>query len=84
MASLDEPPGYKMGDGKWEFATENGKIKSKPNTIYKVKDVKFDVLHLNHKPIVERLLPLYPLANVICSIHSESYRTRTPNDKFTY
>tara|TARA_R110002020_G_scaffold150286_5_gene326915 strand:- start:1487 stop:3133 length:1647 start_codon:yes stop_codon:yes gene_type:complete len=78
LTSLNEPPGYKLGDGKWQLNTENGIITSKPNTLYKIKDVKFDVLHLNHKPVVERLLPLYPLANVICTIHSEVLELEHP------
>tara|TARA_R110002110_G_scaffold16300_4_gene70925 strand:- start:430 stop:2076 length:1647 start_codon:yes stop_codon:yes gene_type:complete len=78
LASLDTPPGFKMGDGKWQLETENGMMNSKSNTLYKIKDVKFDVLHLNHNPIVDRLLPLYPLANVICSIHSEVLELEHP------
>ncbi len=71
LYNIQEPPGYKMGDGKWTLETQNGPVVSTLNHLYKVQDIQFDVLHLNHKPITEHLLKLYPETEAICSIHSE-------------
>lgn len=71
LYSIQEPPGYKVGDGEWELNTPDGPIKSVKDHLYKIQDIQFDVLHLNHKPITEHLLRLYPDTETICSIHSE-------------
>ncbi len=68
---LQEPPGYKLGDGKWGLNTPNGIVTSEQGKLYKIKDVKYDILHLNHKPIGEHLLKLYPNIPAINTIHSE-------------
>jgi len=69
--SLREPPGYKLGDGKWALNTPNGVVTSQQGQIYKMKDVKYDILHLNHKPITEHLLKLYPNIPAVNTVHSE-------------
>ena len=71
LYDIQEPPGFKKGDGQWLINGQNGLEPSKPNTIYKVQDVKFDILHLNHKPVTEHLLKFYPNVHTICTIHSE-------------
>lgn len=76
--SLQEPPGFKLGDGKWSLNTATGQVLSQPNTLYKVQDINFDVLHLNHKPVTEHLLRLYPDTDAICSIHSEVISLEEP------
>jgi len=78
LYSINEPPGYKLGDGEWMLNTPNGPVKSTKNNLYKVSDVQFDVLHLNHKPITEHLLKLYPDTETICSIHSEVIELEHP------
>lgn len=79
MYSLQEPPGFKLGDDKWLLKTSNNEsVVSKENTIYKVNDVKFDVIHLNHKPVTEHLLRYYPDTPVVCSIHSEVISLEEP------
>jgi glycosyltransferase involved in cell wall biosynthesis len=78
LAPINEPPGFKLGDGKWELTSPQGKVVSQPNTLYKLSDVNFDVLHLNHKPITEHILRLYPNTPVICSIHSELINLEEP------
>lgn len=69
--SLNEPPGYKLGDGKWVLNTPQGPQTSQPNMLYKISDEKYDILHINHKPIGEHLLKLYPNIPAINTIHSE-------------
>lgn len=66
---ITEPPGYKLGDGKWLLKTENGDIPSQENTLYRIADIKFDVMHLSHKPVAEHLLRLYPNVPAIYSIN---------------
>jgi hypothetical protein len=76
--SLQEPPGFKLGNGEWLLKTQNGDVKSQPNTLYKLIDIDFDIVHLNHKPVTEHLLRLYPNTPIICSIHSEVINLEEP------
>jgi glycosyltransferase involved in cell wall biosynthesis len=78
MYDLKEPPGYKLGDGKWLLKTPQGDVTSQPNTLYKVSNVDFDIIHLNHKPVTEHLLRFYPDVPVVCSIHSEVINLEEP------
>lgn len=71
LYNIAEPPGYKRGDGQWGLNTPQGQIASEPGKLYKVADINFDVIHLNHKPITEFLLQCYPGTETVCSIHSE-------------
>ena len=65
-----EPPGFKIGDGKWLLKTQQGDVVSQPNTLYKVKDVYFDLMYVDKKPMVEYLLRLYPNTEIVCTIYS--------------
>lgn len=76
--TLQEPPGFKLGDGKWVLKSAQGEVISQPNTLYKLSDINFDVIHLNHKPVTEHLLRLYPTTPTICSIHSEVISLEEP------
>ena len=69
--SYENAPGFKLGDGVWSFNGPNGKEVSKLNTLYKISDVDFDIIHVQHKPVAERILGMYPDINMICTIHSE-------------
>jgi hypothetical protein len=78
LYSLQEPPNYKLGDGKWLLKTQNGDVPSKENTLYRLGNTTFDVMHLNHKPITEHLLRLFPEVPAICTIHSEVIALEEP------
>lgn len=79
LCSLQEPAGFKLGDGKWMLNTQDGKqVPSQQGMLYQVANVNFDIIHLNHKPITEHLLKLYPNMPVICSIHSEVIALENP------
>jgi len=78
LATLQEPPGFKLGDGEWSLKSVQGEIKSQSNTLYKLTDINFDILHLNHTPVTEHLLRLYPNTPTICSIHSEVISLENP------
>jgi glycosyltransferase involved in cell wall biosynthesis len=78
LYSLNEPPHYKLGDGKWGVNTPQGVKTSELNKLYKVSEDRFDVMHLNHKPITEFMLKLYPDTPTVCTIHSEVIDLETP------
>ena len=73
-----EPPGYKMGDGKWLVEGPNGIGPSIPNTMYRVSDISFDIIHLQHEPITNYFLNLYPQIDKISTIHSEVIELEKP------
>ncbi len=68
---ITEPPTFKRGDGKWLVQTQNGEVPSVENTLYKVSNIEYDVIHSNHKPITENMARLFPNTPIITSIHSE-------------
>ena len=78
LYTLNEPPNYKLGDGKWMLKGPQGEALSQPNNLYKLSDENFDIIHLNHKPVTEHLLRLYPDTPVVCSIHSEVISLEEP------
>jgi glycosyltransferase involved in cell wall biosynthesis len=78
LFQLQEPPSFKLGDGKWQLKTQNGYTPSQPNTLYKINNLEFDIIHLNHKPVTEHLIRLFPNTPVICSIHSEIISLEEP------
>ena len=75
---ISEPPGYKMGDGLWSMTTPNGPITSEKNKLYRVKNVNFDIIQTNHKPITERLLEFYPEKKFVTIVRSEIIDLENP------
>ena len=49
-----------MGDGNWGIQTEKGFEPSKENVMYRVSEVDFDIIHIQHKPVAERICNFYP------------------------
>lgn len=81
LCSIQEPVGFKLGDGEWGFPNPQNpseQIKSQKGMLYQIAKVNFDILHLNHKPITEHLLKFYPNTPAICSIHSEVIALENP------
>jgi glycosyltransferase involved in cell wall biosynthesis len=78
VRNVKESPGYKIGDGKWVLNTQNGQEISKPNQYYKMSEVNFDIIHCQHKPIVDILNMLYPTIDKISTIHSEVIDLENP------
>jgi len=76
--SHNEPPGFKVGDGNWGMQTPNGFEASKPNMLYKISEPNFDIIHIQHKPIAERIVQLYPNVDKIYTIHSEVISLEDP------
>ena len=69
--SFEQAPGFKLGDEKWGFNTEQGFEPSSLNVLYRVSEVNYDIIHIQHKPVTERILGFYPEIDKICTIHSE-------------
>jgi hypothetical protein len=78
VKNIRETPGFKLGDGKWMLKTQNGQEVSKPNQYYKMSEVNFDIIHCQHKPIVDIMNMLYPNIDKICTIHSEVIDLENP------
>ena len=71
-------PGFKLGDGKWGFNTPEGFKVSTENVMYRVSEVNFDIIHMQHKPVAERMIQFYPEIDKIYSIHSEVIELEDP------
>jgi len=78
VKNIRETPGFKMGDGKWMVMTEKGPQPSVPNNFYQVEVPHFDIIHCQHKPIVEVMNMLYPTVDKVCTIHSEVIELENP------
>lgn len=57
---LNQPPGYKLGDGQWGVQTQNGLVTSEPNKLYRISEVKFHVTHTTNTELTKHLNNLYP------------------------
>jgi hypothetical protein len=55
-----EPPGYKLGDGKWQVQTPNGLQPSIDKSLYKIKNTDFDVMHVLNDEIIDHFKKIYP------------------------
>jgi hypothetical protein len=76
--SFEESPGFKLGDGKWGFNTPEGFNPSTENVMYRVSEVNYDIIHMQHKPVAERMIQFYPEIDKIYSIHSEVIELEDP------
>ena len=72
------PPGFKLGDGKWGFNRPEGFVPSQPNMMYKMSDVNFDIVHVQHNPISKRICDMYPNIPKLSTIHSEVIELENP------
>lgn len=75
---FEQSPGFKLGDGQWGTTTDKGFQPSQPNVMYRVSDVNFDIIHMQHKPVAERMIQFYPEIDKIYSIHSEVIELEDP------
>jgi hypothetical protein len=72
LYDFNNPPGYKVGDGKWSMTTPNGAVVSQPNVLYKISDTNYDVIITNND-ILNQINSLYPEIEkiVLCSYYGE-------------
>jgi glycosyltransferase involved in cell wall biosynthesis len=75
---FNNPPGYKMGDGKWGFNTPQGVQPSQQNVMYKMSEVDFDIIHTQHTPVTNQICQMYPNIDKISTIHSEVIELENP------
>ena len=75
---FNNPPGYKMGDGKWGFNTPQGFQPSQQNVMYKIGEVEFDIIHTQHTPVTNQICQMYPNIDKISTIHSEVIDLENP------
>ena len=78
VKNIKETPGYKLGDGKWIINTPDGPRPSIPNNFYKISEIHYDIIHCQHKPIVDVMNTLYPTIDKISTIHSEVIELENP------
>lgn len=78
LYNLNEPPHFKLGDGKWGFNTPEGQQLSKEGVLYSHTTPDFDIIHTNHTPITEHILKLYHGIPIITTIHSEVIALENP------
>jgi hypothetical protein len=76
--SFEQSPGFKLGDGQWGITTDKGFQPSQPNVMYRVSEVNYDIIHMQHKPVAERMIQFYPEIDKIYSIHSEVIELEDP------
>lgn len=56
---LHEPPGFKLGDGKWLVNSPNGLVVSEPNKLYIVAHKNYDFILCKEAPVIEFLSKAY-------------------------
>ena len=62
--STSEPYGFKIGDGKWGFNSQNGPVISELNKVYKIKDFDYDLIHTTNSEMENYLKSIYPNSNL--------------------
>lgn len=72
LAAIQQPPGFALGDGKWTINTPNGPAPSQPNTLYKVKDYRFDVIHTFDDEIIAHMDKLYAGSSIVNTTFNNS------------
>ena len=58
-ASIQEPPGFKLGDGQWTVQTQNGPVPSVEKTLYKISNTHFDISHVFNDELVQHFIKIY-------------------------
>jgi hypothetical protein len=56
---LNNPPGYKIGDGKWSLNTPNGVQVSQEGMLYKVSEIPFDIILNQDLKSSNKIIRLY-------------------------
>jgi glycosyltransferase involved in cell wall biosynthesis len=72
------PPGYKLGDGKWGYNSPEGFQPTTPNVMYKTSEVDYDIIHTQHTPVTTQICQMYPNIDKISTIHSEVISLENP------
>lgn len=78
--NISEPEGFKKGDGIWSLNSPQGPILSKPNVLYPIKEVNYDVINILcnpesasilHQPIewIKQFYSTIPM--ITCNVNTE-------------
>jgi len=78
LHNLNSPPGYKMGDGIWYMNNNGVKTVSEKNKLYRVEDLNFDIIQINHQPIGKTLLNLFPNSKFVNIVRSRMLPVEFP------
>ena len=82
LFNIMEPPGFKLGDGKWQVQTPNGLQPSIDKTLYKIKSTDFDVMHVLNDEIIDHFKKIYPDNPIVNTNFSDGlFVQNTENDK---
>lgn len=60
VCALNSPPGFKMGDGEWSLGSPNGPVQSEKGKLYKMKEVKFELVHTTDNKLMEYMKQFFP------------------------
>ena len=77
LAPIQQPPGFALGDGKWSKNTPNGQVVSQPNTLYKVKEYNYDIIHTFDDEVIDHMNKLYNGSNLVNTKASNSLFVNT-------
>jgi glycosyltransferase involved in cell wall biosynthesis len=77
LAPIQQPPGFALGDGKWSMNTPNGQVVSQPNTLYKVKEYNYDIIHTFDDEVIDHMNKLYNGSNLVNTKASNSLFVNT-------
>jgi len=58
--TLQEPPSFRLGDGKFTMQTQKGPIVSEPNRLYKISQSEYDVIFTTNADLLNSYKNMYP------------------------
>ena len=79
--SLQEPPGFKIGDGKFAIQTQNGPVVSEVNKLYKVSASQYNVIVSEDQELISSYKQMYPECKFV-NTNSDEFITmeKTPEN----
>jgi hypothetical protein len=82
VVSVQEPPGFKLGDGKWSLQTPNGLVPSQEKTLYRIKEINFDIIHVFDDVLIDHFQKIYVDNQLINTTFLDGlFVDTTPNEK---
>jgi len=63
--TLQQPPSFRLGDGKFGIQTQNGPIITEPNKLYKVQQSEYDVIFTNNSDLINSYKGMYPECKIV-------------------
>ncbi len=69
---LQEPPNFRLGDGKFTLQTQKGPVVSQVDKLYKMGQSEYDVVYATNGDILNSYKNMYPECKFV-NITSEEY-----------